>query len=75
MRRTLLSLAALAALALAACNGSSTDTVPGGGRFDSVIGSGTRSSESTGQGELGGGTRAESDTTGHGGGGTIGSGT
>ena len=73
MRRTLLSLAALAVLA--ACNGSSTDTVPGGARFDGVIGSGPRSSESTGQGQLGGGTRAESDTTGRGGGGTIGSGT
>ena len=36
MKRTLFSLAALATLALAGCEGSPTDTVPGGARFDGV---------------------------------------
>jgi hypothetical protein len=70
MRRTLLSLAALAVLA--ACNGSPTDTVPGGARFDGVIGSGTRAADDDG-GMIGSGTLS-SDTTSRGGG-TIGSGT
>jgi hypothetical protein len=75
MRHTLFSLAALATLALAACNGSSTDTVPGEARFDGVIGSGTRAEDdttSTGDdGVIGSGTRSSADTgTGFLGGGT-----
>jgi len=77
MRRTLFSLAVLATLALAACQGSPTDTAPGGARFDGVIGSGTRaeddaaSAEGSSGGMIGSGTRSsDGNGTGFLGGGT-----